>query len=475
MYSQEADKFLRTICDLSTLENTALSAFCDGHSGELFVEYRETESLRIENGIVQTPNFTFRRGFGLRSFKDDASVYSYSSSLDKGAMKKALEVVKFRGGNARVEIKNKANNLYDHKYFIDSVSLEQKTKLLQETDSYVRKKSENVKQIIVSLDSSWQIVSILTDEGKKVLDVRPLVRLSVNVVIEKNAVCESGVYAGGGRFGYEELLRNNEFGSLTAHIYADEALRQAEAKLQAVKAPVGEMPVVLGNAWAGILLHEAVGHGLEGDAIYQKTSMFHNLLGETIASQNITVIDDGTLLQRRGSLNIDDEGTDSQRTVLIENGKLVGFMQDRMHASLMRVNPTGNGRRESYEAEPLPRMTNTYMIGGDYSREEMISSVSKGIFAKSFADGQVDPTSGKFVFSTSEAYLIENGKITAPIKGAMLIGDGSNILKRAIMLGNDFSLDEGVGTCGKSGQWIPVGVGESSVLLDKITVGGANL
>jgi TldD protein len=328
---------------------------------------------------------------------------------------------------------------------------------------------------MASLDSSWQVVLILTDEGRKVLDIRPLVRLSVNVVIEKNAVCESGVCSGGGRFGYEELLRGDEFGNSTAYVYADEALRQAEVKLQAIKAPVGEMPVVLGNAWAGILLHEAVGHGLEGDAIYQKTSMFHNLLGETIASPNITVIDDGTLLQRRGSLNIDDEGTDSQRTVLIENGKLVGFMQDRMHACLMHVNPTGNGRRESYEAEPLPRMTNTYMIGGSYSREEMISSVSKGIFAKSFADGQVDPTSGKFVFSISEAYLIENGKITAPLKGAMLIGDGSSILKRIIMLGNDFSLDEGVGTCGKGGQWVPVGVGEPSALLDKITVGGADL
>jgi TldD protein len=307
-----------------------------------------------------------------------------------------------------------------------------------------------------------------------VLDIRPLVRLSVNVVIEKNAVCESGVYSGGGRFGYEKLLRSNEFGSSIAHIYADEALRQAEIKLQAVKAPVGEMPVVLGNAWAGILLHEAIGHGLEGDAVYQKTSAFHNLLGETIASPNITVIDDGTMPQRRGSLNVDDEGTDSQRTVLIKDGKLVGFMQDRMHACLMHVNPTGNGRRESYEAEPIPRMTNTYMIGGNYSREEMISSLSKGIFAKSFSDGQVDPTSGKFVFSTSEAYLIENGKITAPLKGAMLIGDGLNILKGITMLGNDFSLDEGVGTCGKSGQWVPVGVGESSVLLDKITVGGAN-
>ncbi|MDR2158143.1 MAG: hypothetical protein LBO02_02390, partial [Holosporaceae bacterium] len=324
--------------------------------------------------------------------------------------------------------------------------------------------------VIANLEGSWQVVSILADNGKKSLDVRPLVRLSVYVVVEKNGILESGLCSGGGRFDYGGLLNEN------AKIqYVDIALEQAEIKLQAIKAPVGEMPVVLGNAWAGILLHEAVGHGLEGDAIRKKTSSFHNLLGEMIASPNITVVDDGTLPRRRGSINIDDEGVDSRRTVLIENGKLVGLMQDRMNANLMGLNVTGNGRRESYEAMPIPRMTNTFMLAGDHSHEEMISKVKKGIFAKSFLDGQVDVASGKFVFSTSEAYLIENGKISTPVKGAMIIGDGPSILKKISMVGNDFSLDNGVGTCGKEGQWAPVGVGEPSVLIDKITVGGANL
>jgi TldD protein len=436
----------------------------------LFIEYREKESIKIENGVIQAPNFAFKGGFGLRSFKEETSRYSYSSSLDEKSVKKALEIVKSHSGNRGVEIRNGAHNLYEYKYFIDSMKLEDKIRFLQEIDGYARRKSENIKQIISSLDSSWQVVSILTDEGKKSFDIRPLVRLSVYVVMEKRGVFESGMYAGGGRFGYDSFLNEK-----TRKLYVDEALMQAEVKLEAVKAPVGEMPVVLGNAWTGILLHEAVGHGLEGDAIRKKTSSFHNLLGETIASPHITVIDDGTIHDRRGSINIDDEGTDSQHTTLIENGKLVGFMQDRMNARLMNSNVTGNGRRESYEVVPIPRMTNTFMLAGDYSREEMISTVKNGIFAKSFSDGQVDVSSGKFVFSASEAYLIENGKITAPVKGAMLIGDGPSILKKISMIGNDFSLDEGVGTCGKDGQSVPVGVGEPSILIDRITVGGANL
>jgi TldD protein len=471
----KADKFLLSICDLPSIERTASSAFYNGRKGELFVEYRETEFLKIENGVVQTPNFTYKRGFGLRSFEDEASAYSYSSSLDERAVKKALEVVKSGTENSNIEIKSIANDLYDHKYFINSISLEHKIKILQEIDSYARGKSENIRQVIASLESSWQVVSILTNDGKKAQDIRPLIRLSVHIVVEKGGICESGTCAGGGRFGYEELLRCADPTHSRPQIYVDEALRQAEVKLQALKAPAGEMPVVLGNAWTGILLHEAIGHGLEGDSIYQKTSLFHNLLGEMIAAPNITVVDDGTLLRRRGSINIDDEGTDSRRTVLIENGKLVGFLQDRQSANLLQMNLTGNGRRESYEFMPIPRMTNTFMLAGNYTLEEMIARVQRGIFAKSFSDGQVNTASGKFVFSASEAYLIENGKITAPLKGAMLIGDGPSILKKISMLGNDFSLDTGIGTCGKEGQWVPVGVGEPSVLLDRITVGGANL
>ncbi|MDR0631876.1 MAG: hypothetical protein LBF54_01360 [Holosporaceae bacterium] len=470
MLSTEASAFFNGICDLSAIEKSALLAFGNGNSGELFIEYREKESLRIENGVVQAPNFVFQRGFGLRSFKDETSRYSYSSSLDEKSVKKALEIVKSHGGDRSVEVRSSAHSLYEHGHFIDSVKLEDKIRFLQETDDYARRKSENIRQIVVSIDSSWQVVAILTDEGKKSFDIRPLVRFSVYVVVEKDGVFESGMYAGGGRFGYDSFLSEK-----TGKLYVDEALRQAEVKLGAIKAPTGEMPVVLGNAWTGILLHEAVGHGLEGDAIRKKTSSFHNLLGETIASPAITVIDDGAIPGRRGSINMDDEGTDSRRTTLIENGKLVGFMQDRMNARLMNSSVTGNGRRESYEVVPIPRMTNTFMLAGDYPREEMISTVKKGIFAKSFSDGQVDVASGKFVFSASEAYLIENGKVTTPVKGAMLIGDGPSILKKISMIGNDFSLDEGVGTCGKDGQSVPVGVGEPSVLIDKITVGGASL
>ncbi|MDR0678018.1 MAG: hypothetical protein LBF44_00600, partial [Holosporaceae bacterium] len=384
--------------------------------------------------------------------------------------KKALEIVKSGSNDTNIEIKNSTNDLYNQKYFLNSIDLENKIKFLQKIDVLARKKTTNIKQVMANLDASWQVVSILSDDGKKSLDIRPLIRLSVYVVIEKNRILESGVYSGGGRFGYEEFLNEG-----TQIHCVNEAIRQAEIKTEAVKAPVGEMPVILGNAWTGILLHEAVGHGLEGDAIRKKTSFFHNMLGETIASSNITVVDDGTIPNHRGSINMDDEGNNSHHTVLIEKGKLVGFMQDRMNANLMKMNVTGNGRRESYEFMPIPRMTNTFMKAGNYSREEMISTVQKGIFAKSFSDGQVDITSGKFVFSASEAYLIENGKISTPIKGAMLIGDGPSILKKISMVGNDFSLDNGVGTCGKDGQLIPVGVGEPSVLIDKITVGGAKL
>jgi TldD protein len=468
--STKADGFLNSICDLHSIEKTAFSAFSGGNKGELFVEYKEEETLRIENSVVQAPNFVFRRGFGLRSFKDTVSRYSHSSSLDGKSVKKALEAIRSENSDCRTEIKENAHDLYDHGRFLNSFSSEDKIKLLQKIDEYARSKSENIRQVTAALAASWQVISIFTDEGKRIFDIRPLVRLSVQTVIEKNGILESGAYSGGGRFGYDLLFEEE-----TRVKYVDEALRQAEIKLQAVKAPVGEMPVVLGNGWTGILLHEAIGHGLEGDAVRKKTSSFHNLLGEMIAAPHITVVDDGTLPNRRGSLNTDDEGTDSQRTVLIENGKLVGFMQDRMNADLMGVGVTGNGRRESYKVMPIPRMTNTFMIAGDHSQEEMIARVKNGIFAKSFSDGQVDVASGKFVFSASEAYLIEDGKITVPVKGAMLIGDGPSILKRISMVGSDFSLDNGVGTCGKDGQWVPVGVGEPSILIDTITVGGANL
>jgi TldD protein len=457
------------------MEKTALKAFVGGNRGELFMEYREEEVLCIEDGQVQTSRFSSKRGFGLRTFREDASRYSYSSSLTIPAVAQAVALVSgenFSGDTSAIEIKNASFSprLYAPQQFINSRTLEDKINFLKSVDSYTRSQSPHIRQVLATLDSSWQVVSILQDSGEKCIDFRPLVRFSVSVVLEKDGILESGSHSGGGRHGYEPLISESALKS-----YVDEALRQASIKLEAIPAPVGEMPVVLSNGWTGILLHEAIGHGLEGDAIRKKTSSFHNLLGEHIAAPGVTVIDDGTLENRRGSINVDDEGTPSQRNVLIENGKLVGFMQDRMNAKLMGWPITGNGRRESYESLPIPRMTNTFMLSGNSSFEEMISSVKKGIFAKSFADGQVDIASGKFVFSASEAYLLEDGRITAPIKGAMLMGDGPSILKKISLIGNDFALDPGTGTCGKDGQWVPVGVGEPSVLIDGITVGGANL
>ncbi|MDR2681605.1 MAG: hypothetical protein LBB29_00985 [Holosporaceae bacterium] len=421
MSSQE--NFFRGICDLDGLEKVALNAFCNGNSGELFIEYREDEALRIEDGQVQTPRFSGKRGFGLRSFRGEASRYSYSSSLDIASISRAVGVVnaEYSESHPAIEIKNadSSRNLYAPQQFINSILLEDKIIFLKSIDAYARSKSPHIRQVIAVLASSWQVVSILKDSGEKYIDFRPLARLTVSVVLEKNGLLESGVHSGGGRYDYGPLISESVMKS-----YVDEALRQANVKLEAIKAPVGEMPVVLGNGWTGILLHEAIGHGLEGDAIRKKTSSFHNLLGEHIAASGVTVIDDGSIEKRRGSLNVDDEGTPSKRNVLIENGKLVGFMQDRMNAQLMGQQVTGNGRRENYENLPIPRMTNTFMLSGNNSFEEMIGSVKKGVFAKSFADGQVDVASGKFVFSASEAYLIENGRITAPVKGAMLIGDG---------------------------------------------------
>lgn len=485
----KADDFFRRICDLDAVERASLEAFCGKEvCGELFVEYKESEVLRIENGVVQAPNLNCSHGFGLRTFSEDATKYSYSSSVTAEAVKKAVEVVRFATDSSDATVttvlpssvssssssssKSDGKSLYDSARFIDSVSLAHKIQFLKDLDEYARAKSTEVRQVIGILVSNWQVVSILDDSGRRSCDVRPLTRLTAVVIVERGGVQESGMCSGGGRFGYSnsEILTAD-----TMHSYVDEALRQAEVKLNAIKAPAGEMPVVLGNAWTGILLHEAVGHGLEGDAIRKKSSAFHNLLGEMVGTEKVTVVDDGTIAGRRGSLNVDDEGTPSQRNVLIEKGKLVGFMQDRMNAHLMGREVTGNGRRESYAHTPMPRMTNTFMLAGDSCLEDMVAKARNGIFAKTFSDGQVDTVSGKFVFSASEAYLIEDGKITTPVKGAMLVGDGPSVLKKISMIGADFSLDNGVGTCGKDGQWVPVGVGEPSALIDSITVGGANI
>lgn len=469
--------FFSQRCDLDAIDSVALEAFCNNRLGELFVEYKEDEVIKIEGGIVQTPSFHQRMGFGLRTFEEECVRYSYSSNLDVKSVKDAVRIVSSgttsHANNIHATSDLQSENsvsLYTSERFISSVTLKDKIDFLKRVDAYARSASNDVAQVIAALASSWQVVSILTDSGQKIYDVRPLVRFTVSIVISKNGEMESGMFSGGGRFGYEHLLSQDY-----ATAAVDEALRQAYIKIIAVKAPVGELAAVIGNGWTGILLHEAIGHGLEGDSIRRKTSSFCNLLGQEIASKNVTVIDNGNIENRRGSIDFDDEGTKTQSTALIENGKLVSFINDRMSARIMKCRATGNGRRESYEHEPITRMTNTYMLAGDKTVDEMIASVKYGIFAKTFSDGQVDIASGKFVFSASEAYLIEGGKITAPVKGAMLIGDGPSILKKISMVGNDFAMDPGTGTCGKCGQMVPVGVGEPSVLIDKITVGGSNL
>jgi TldD protein len=342
-----------------------------------------------------------------------------------------------------------------------------RTALLSEIDAYARGKDSRVVQVMASLGGEWQAVQIMRQDGTRVADLRPLVRLNVAVVVEQGGRRETGSYGTGGRFAYDMVTAPSVWRGAV-----DEALRQALVNLDSVPAPAGEMEVVLGPGWPGILLHEAIGHGLEGDFNRKKTSAFSGLLGKRIASPGVTVVDDGTLPDRRGSLTVDDEGTPTSRTVLIEDGVLVGFMQDRLNARLMGMRATGNGRRQSYAHAPMPRMTNTVMLGGPHAPEEMIRSVKRGLYAVNFGGGQVDITSGKFVFSASEAYLIEDGRVTAPVKGATLIGNGPDALTKVAMVGNDMALDPGIGTCGKNGQGVPVGVGQPTLKLSGLTVGG---
>ncbi|AZL15325.1 metalloprotease TldD [Rickettsiales endosymbiont of Stachyamoeba lipophora] len=451
--------------------NNAISKLDDG---ELFLEYSEAESIVLDDGKIKNSSFNISSGFGLRGIVDETVSYAYSSDLSLESLSKSAEVITGISGNSRsINLDKMATNfakLYPAENPIKLESFESKIKLLKEIDHYLRSKSPMVKQVTASLASSWQVVSIVKPGNEIAYDVRPLVRVNVSVVVEKGGKMEGGSYGTGGRTNFADFIQNNKWQK-----YADEAFRQACVLLEARPAPAGEMKVVLGPGWPGVLLHEAVGHGLEGDFNRKKTSAFSDMLGKRVASPGVTVIDDGTLQNRRGSISIDDEGAKSQKTVLIEDGILKGYMQDSLNARLMNMARTGNGRRESYAHQPMPRMTNTYMLGGDHSQEEIIASVEKGIFAANFGGGQVDITSGKFVFSASEAYLIENGKVTAPIKGATLIGNGPDCLTKVKMIGNDMCLDAGVGTCGKNGQSVPVGVGQPSMLIDSITVGGTEM
>ena len=426
--------------------------------GELFLEYRQAEALTFDNGRLKQATYDTVQGFGLRAVKDEAVGYAHASDLSEGALGRAAEAVRaVKGGHSGTYAEAPARTnrkLYGDENPLGFPAFEAKVKLLESIDAYAREKDARVRQVSASVAASWQVVEILRADGETYRDIRPMVRMNVSIVAGDGERQESGSYGCGGREGFQRLIEPHAWQGAV-----DEAIRQALVNLQAIPAPAGEMDVVLGSGWPGVMLHEAVGHGLEGDFNRKKTSAFAGLMGQRVAAKGVTVVDDGTIQARRGSLSIDDEGTPTNRTVLIEDGILVGYMQDRQNARLMGMAPTGNGRRESHAHVPMPRMTNTYMLAGDRDPNEILASVKNGLYAVSFGGGQVDITSGKYVFQCTEAYRIENGKVGAPVKGAMLIG-------------NDFALDPGIGTCGKNGQGVPVGVGQPSLRMDKITVGG---
>lgn len=457
---------------VGTIVSDALSGLDDG---ELFLEYNVSEAITLDEGTIKSASFDTTQGFGLRGIMGEATGYAHSSILSEDSIRKAADVIKAVRNNAKTYKIDTSplktdKTLYSNVNPLDEVSFQEKINVLNQIDQYLRQKSPLVKQVHASIAGEWQVVHIMRGNGFEISDIRPLVRVNISVMVEKNGRREKSSYGYGGRRGYKEFIAANRWKDA-----ADQALREGLVNLESIPGPAGEMDVVLGSGWPGILLHEAIGHGLEGDFNRKKTSAFSNLMGQQIAAKGVTVVDDGTLQDRRGSLNVDDEGTPSNRTVLIEDGILVGYMQDRMNARLMGMKPTGNGRRESYEYSVLPRMTNTYMLGGDKSQEELIKSVKKGIYAVSFGGGQVDITSGKFVFSANEAYKIEDGKITSPIKGATLIGNGPDCLTKIKAIANDMALDDGIGTCGKDGQGVPVGVGQPSMLIGGLTVGGTEV
>ncbi len=463
--------FAKGDLDRERLENQVNDALSTAEDGELFLEYRQSESLTWDDGRLRSANFDTAQGFGLRAVADEATAFSHSNELSNDAVGRAAETVKAvgQGRSGKVDLGSIGTNvsLYSDINPLGEASFEAKVDLLGKVDAYARSKDPRVAQVSASISGNWQAVQIWRSGGQRIGDIRPLVRFNVSVVVKQGDRMESGSHGQGGRIGYDGFFDEKNWKSAV-----DEALRQATLNLESVAAPAGEMTVVLGPGWPGILLHEAIGHGLEGDFNRKGTSAFAGLLGQRIASPGVTVVDDGTIHDRRGSLSIDDEGTPTQRTVLIEDGILKGFMQDRLNARLTGVKSTGNGRRQSYAHAPIPRMTNTYMLGGDKDPGEILASVKKGIYAVNFAGGQVDITSGKFVFSASEAYLIENGKLGAPVKGATLIGNGPDSLTKISMIGNDMELDEGIGTCGKDGQGVPVGVGQPTLRIDGLTVGG---
>ena len=464
--------FSRTDLDRAHAQKVLDDALKGADDGELFFEYAQSEAFVFDDNRLKTASFNVDQGFGLRAVSGESTGYAHASELSPEALARAssaVQAVKSGHGGALADGPARTNaKLYPEDNPLGDMGFEEKTKLLADINEYARAKDSRVRQVSCSLTGEWSAVEIMRAGGTAVRDFRPLVRLNVSVTAGEGDRQETGSHGAGGREGYAAFVSPDAWRG-----QVDEALRQALVNLEAEPAPAGEMEVVLGPGWTGVLLHEAVGHGLEGDFNRKETSAFAGRLGERVAAPGVTVIDDGTIAGRRGSLTVDDEGTPTSRTVLIEDGILKGYLQDRLNARLMGMAPTGNGRRESFAHQPMPRMTNTFMLAGDHDPEEILKTVKDGIYAVNFSGGQVDITSGKFVFNCTEAYRVQNGKVGAPLKNVALIGDGPSVLTKVSMIGNDFALDPGVGVCGKAGQGVPVGVGQPTIKVDRLTVGGA--
>jgi TldD protein len=447
-------------------------AVAGADDGELFVERRRSEVLVYDDGRVKTASYDASEGFGLRAVLGETTGYAHSTEVSEAALKRAVETARLAvgaGGGTLADAPQATNRkMYTDENPMDGASFPVKVETLRDIDSFARDLDSRVVQVSATIAASMQEVEILRPDGALVRDARPMTRVNVSVIVEQNGRRESGGHGAGARAALTGLIEPDHWQGA-----AREALRIALVNLAAEPAPACTMDVALGSGWPGILLHEAVGHGLEGDFNRKQTSVFSGLMGQQVAARGVTVVDDGTILDRRGSLTVDDEGTPSAKNTLIEDGTLVGYMQDRQNARLMGVAPTGNGRRESYAHAPLPRMTNTYMLGGNAAPEDIVADIKDGIYAVGFGGGQVDITNGKFVFSCTEAYRVKNGKVGVPVKGATLIGDGATAMRNIRAIGNDMALDPGIGNCGKAGQWVPVGVGQPTLLIGGLTVGGS--
>ncbi len=470
--TQDAFRPFETNLDQDSALKLLQEATLGADDGELFLERRRSEVLSYDDGRVKTASYNASEGFGLRAVRGETAGYAHSTTIDENAIKRAVATARLaigEGGGTLAQAPRPTNvKLYTDEDPIAQATFPAKIDALKEIDAFARELDPRVVQVSATVAASLQEVVILRPEGTMVTDTRPMSRVNVSVIVEENGRRESGGHGGGGREGLIGLISRDNWEPAVR-----EALRVALVNLEAEAAPAGVMDVVLGNGWPGVLLHEAVGHGLEGDFNRKGSSAFTGLVGQQVAAKGVTVLDDGKIPGRRGSITVDDEGTPSGKNVLIEDGILVGYMQDRQNARLMGVPATGNGRRESFEHMPMPRMTNTYMLGGDATRAELISELKDGIYAVGFSGGQVDITNGKFVFSCTEAYRVKNGVVGAPVKGATLIGDGPAAMKKIRGIGNDMALDPGIGNCGKAGQWVPVGVGQPSLLIGGLTVGGS--